>query len=105
VTPRRSLTKSTNPPEASAPKLLFPFLDLKAEYATAAIAQVMESQQFIMGPQVRELEAEVASLIGCDFAMLSPSARATTTSSWATSEHSAVSVSSPPRIWEGPAAA
>jgi dTDP-4-amino-4,6-dideoxygalactose transaminase len=75
VTPRQSLTKSTNPAPPSAPKLLFPFLDLKAEYATmkeeiqAAIEQVMESQQFIMGPQVRELEAEVASLIGSDFAI------------------------------------
>ena len=75
MTPRQSLTKSTNSPGASPPKLLFPFLDLKAEYATmkeeiqAAIEQVMESQQFIMGPQVRELEAEVASLIGCDFAI------------------------------------
>src|SRR6202035_926969 len=71
----QSLTKSTNPAPSSAPKLLFPFLDLKAEYATtkeeiqAAIAQVMESQQFIMGPQVKELEAEVASLIGSDFAI------------------------------------
>ncbi|HYK49198.1 MAG TPA: DegT/DnrJ/EryC1/StrS family aminotransferase [Terriglobales bacterium] len=57
------------------PKLLFPFLDLKAEYATmkseiqTAIEQVLEGQQFIMGPQVRELEAEVAAFIGCDFAV------------------------------------
>ena len=75
MTPKQSLTKSTNSAEVGAPKLLFPFLDLKAEYATmkeeiqAAIEHVMESQQFIMGPQVRELEAEVASLIGSDFAI------------------------------------
>ena len=59
----------------SAPDLLFPFLDLKSEYALmkaeidAAVKKVLESQQFIMGPAVRELEAEVASLIGCRFAL------------------------------------
>jgi dTDP-4-amino-4,6-dideoxygalactose transaminase len=60
---------------SGVPNLLFPFLDLKAEYATmkaeiqTAIEKVLESQQFIMGPQVRELEAEVADLIGCGFAV------------------------------------
>ena len=59
----------------SAPDLLFPFLDLKSEYAVmkaeidAAVEKVLESQQFIMGPAVRELEAEIASLIGCRFAL------------------------------------
>jgi len=73
VSPRQSLIKSENPAGSSVSKLLFPFLDLKAEYATmkseiqSAIEQVLESQQFIMGPQVRELEAEVAAFIGCDF--------------------------------------
>ena len=33
------------------------------------LGQVLESQRFIMGPQVRELEAEVASLVGCKFAL------------------------------------
>ena len=42
-----------------------PLLDLKAQFATirddltAAIAAVMESQQFIMGPQVGELERAI----------------------------------------------
>ena len=55
--------------------MLFPFLDLKAEYALMkaeiqdAVGTVLESQRFIMGPQVRELEAEVAALVGCKFAM------------------------------------
>lgn len=72
------MQSSTPPPHAadhSTPDLLFPFLDLKAEYAAmkaeidAAVQKVLESQQFIMGPAVRELEAEVASLIGCRFAL------------------------------------
>ncbi len=32
----------------------------------AAVDKVLESQQFIMGPQVKELEAEIAAFIGCD---------------------------------------
>jgi histidinol-phosphate/aromatic aminotransferase/cobyric acid decarboxylase-like protein len=70
-----SITKPTKLAEHSAPPLLFPFLDLKAEYALmkeeirAAVDKVLESQQFIMGPPVRELEAEVAALVGCRFAL------------------------------------
>src|SRR5579862_1699901 len=58
---------------ASSP--LFPFLDLKAEYAEmkteirAAVDKVLESQQFIMGPQVREFENEIAALVGSKFAL------------------------------------
>ena len=61
--------------ETRAHKPLFPFLDLKAEYATmkeqtlAAVHSVLESQQFIMGPEVEKLEAEVAGFIGCTFAI------------------------------------
>ena len=55
--------------------MLFPFLDLKAEYATmksdirAAVDKVLESQLFIMGPEVKQLEAEIAAFIGCRFAL------------------------------------
>jgi dTDP-4-amino-4,6-dideoxygalactose transaminase len=55
--------------------MLFPFLDLKAEYATmkpdirAAVDKVLESQLFIMGPEVKQLEAEIAALVGCRFAL------------------------------------
>ncbi len=48
-----------------------PLLDLKAQYASieaellAAVGQVMESQRFINGPQVGELEQAVAELSGC----------------------------------------
>ena len=44
-----------------------PLLDLKAQYATlreemlAAVTGVLESQQFINGPAVKELEAQVAA--------------------------------------------
>ena len=65
------------PPSAghSAPKMIFPFLDLKAEYATmkgdirAAVDKVLESQQFIMGPEVKQLEAKIAAFIGSGFAI------------------------------------
>jgi len=66
-----------SPPSAghSAPKMIFPFLDLKAEYATmkgdirAAVDKVLESQQFIMGPEVKQLEAKIAAFIGSGFAI------------------------------------
>jgi len=70
-----SLTQPPSPTEQRAPALRFPFLDLKAEYAAmkaeirAAVDNVLESQQFIMGPPVRELEAEIAALVGCRFAL------------------------------------
>jgi len=65
-----------SPPSAGhAPKMIFPFLDLKAEYATmkgdirAAVDKVLESQQFIMGPEVKQLEDKIAAFIGSGFAI------------------------------------
>jgi dTDP-4-amino-4,6-dideoxygalactose transaminase len=52
-----------------------PLLDLKAQHATiradvmAAISEVMESQQFILGPQVKQLEQEVAAYSSCRHAV------------------------------------
>jgi dTDP-4-amino-4,6-dideoxygalactose transaminase len=52
-----------------------PLLDLKAQYATikdellAAIAEVMESQHFILGPKVEECEKAVAKYSGCQHAV------------------------------------
>jgi dTDP-4-amino-4,6-dideoxygalactose transaminase len=52
-----------------------PFLDLKAQFAgireevMAAIAGVMESQSFIMGPDVKLLEDELAKMIGAKHAI------------------------------------
>jgi dTDP-4-amino-4,6-dideoxygalactose transaminase len=52
-----------------------PMLDLKAQYAAirqdirAAIERVVESQQFILGPEVEALEHEVAAYCGTRFAI------------------------------------
>lgn len=52
-----------------------PLLDLKAQYATikdeikAAIDRVVESQYFIMGPDVTELEKAIADYVGAKFAI------------------------------------
>jgi dTDP-4-amino-4,6-dideoxygalactose transaminase len=64
--------------DASAPepaKLLFDFLDLKAQFASireevmAAVTRVFESQYFILGPEVRQLEEEIAAKLGARFAI------------------------------------
>jgi dTDP-4-amino-4,6-dideoxygalactose transaminase len=74
VNPIQSLANSPATGQ-SVPKMLFPFLDLKAEYATmkeeirAAVDKVLESQLFIMGPEVRQLEAEIAAYVGSRFAI------------------------------------
>jgi dTDP-4-amino-4,6-dideoxygalactose transaminase len=53
----------------------FPFLDLRAQFATIrddvmqAVARVMESQHFILGPEVAAFEKEVAAYIGCRHAI------------------------------------
>jgi dTDP-4-amino-4,6-dideoxygalactose transaminase len=66
---------STASPERGSCEYLFPLVDLKAQFATikeevlAAVTAVLESQHFIMGPEVEKLEAEVAKLIGCSFAV------------------------------------
>ncbi len=52
-----------------------PLLDLKAQYATikedvlAAVGDVLESQYFILGPKVKELEDAVAAYSGCGHAV------------------------------------
>src|SRR4029453_10496390 len=52
-----------------------PLLDLKAQYRAlkpeldAAIAEVMESQHFILGPKVQECETAIAQYSGCPFAV------------------------------------
>lgn len=48
-----------------------PLLDLKAQYGAirseieAAIASVVEAQRFILGPEIKALEKEVAEYVGC----------------------------------------
>lgn len=52
-----------------------PLLDLKAQYSTirseveAAIAEVMKSQHFILGPKVEECEKAIAKYSGCQYAV------------------------------------
>ncbi|MGH9356867.1 MAG: DegT/DnrJ/EryC1/StrS family aminotransferase, partial [Terriglobia bacterium] len=52
-----------------------PLLDLKAQYATikaevdAAVADVLESQHFILGPKVAECEQAIAAYSGCSCAV------------------------------------
>jgi dTDP-4-amino-4,6-dideoxygalactose transaminase len=53
----------------------FPFLDLKAQYQCIkpeidqAIQRVMDSQQFILGPEVENLETEIAAYIDTRYAV------------------------------------
>jgi dTDP-4-amino-4,6-dideoxygalactose transaminase len=53
----------------------FDFLDLRAQFATIrdevmqAVSQVFESQYFILGPEVKLLEDEVAAKLGSKFAV------------------------------------
>ena len=53
----------------------FPFLDLKAQFAEIrdelvdAVIGVLESQHFILGPEVETLEREVAEYVGAEFAI------------------------------------
>jgi dTDP-4-amino-4,6-dideoxygalactose transaminase len=57
------------------PELLFPFLDLKAQFAgirdeiNAAVSGVLESQHFILGPEVSAFEEEIRPHVGCQFAL------------------------------------
>ena len=52
-----------------------PLLDLKAQYRAikadvdAAIAEVMESQHFILGPKVEQCEHAIARYCGCSHAV------------------------------------
>src|SRR5437588_5353050 len=64
------VTTSMEAARKPAHAMQFPFLDLKAQYATirrdveAAVARVLESQQLIGGAEVSGFEAEVAAYVG-----------------------------------------
>jgi dTDP-4-amino-4,6-dideoxygalactose transaminase len=53
----------------------FPFLDLKTEFAQvreevmAAVTRVLETQHFILGPEVESLEKEIANRVDTQFAI------------------------------------
>jgi dTDP-4-amino-4,6-dideoxygalactose transaminase len=52
----------------------FPFLDLKAQFAgirhevNAAVSKALESQHFILGPEVEAFEEELKPHVGCQYA-------------------------------------
>jgi len=61
--------------ELNSPVRSVPLLDLKAQYRQisdeirAAVDRVMETQQFILGPEVEALEEEIAGYCGCKYAV------------------------------------
>src|SRR5579884_1398965 len=62
-------------PKSPASKIApFPLVDLKAQYRSikpeidAAVQRVMDSQHFILGPEVEALEKEIAEYCGTRFA-------------------------------------
>ncbi len=63
------------PSTTEAPGATFEFLDLRAQFATireevlSAVNGVLESQYFILGPEVRQFEEEVALKLGARFAI------------------------------------
>ena len=63
----------TQPPAPVKP--LFDFLDLRAQFASireevmAAVTRVMDSQYFILGPEVDHLEQEIAAKLGAKHAV------------------------------------
>lgn len=65
--PSPATTPTTNAP--------FDFLDLRAQFATIhdevmqAVSKVFESQYFILGPEVKLLEEEIAAKLGVQFAV------------------------------------
>ena len=63
-------------PGSTAPqKMLMPFLDLKAQFATIrqeildAVMRTLETQQFILGPEVTAFENEIGALTGCAYSV------------------------------------
>jgi dTDP-4-amino-4,6-dideoxygalactose transaminase len=67
------MTPTATAPTKTVSTATFPFLDLKAQYRgiraeiNEAIQRVMESQHFILGPEVLAFEKEVAAYTGTKF--------------------------------------
>jgi dTDP-4-amino-4,6-dideoxygalactose transaminase len=70
-----STTECAAAAERESTPELFPFLDLKAQFAAIrsevlqAAQRVLESQQLILGPEVAEFEKQMAQAIGVKFAI------------------------------------
>src|SRR4051812_41546968 len=73
--PLRSRQDSREGSLTSTVQTAVPLLDLKAQYATIreeigeALDRVLESQRFILGPEVEALECEIAPYCGCEHAV------------------------------------
>ena len=72
---KESAVPAASPASAVPSKPAFDFLDLRAQFASireevmAAVTRVFESQYFILGPEVKLLEEEVAAKLGARFAV------------------------------------
>jgi dTDP-4-amino-4,6-dideoxygalactose transaminase len=72
---RTAADKKAEAPSGEADALAFPFLDLKAQFASIreevmqAVTRVLESQHFILGPEVKQLEDELAAKLGAKYAI------------------------------------
>jgi dTDP-4-amino-4,6-dideoxygalactose transaminase len=70
----RELRQMNKPTLTGIPSAM-PFLDLKAQFATIreevfdAVIRTLNSQQFILGPEVDSLEMEIAELTRCKYAI------------------------------------
>jgi dTDP-4-amino-4,6-dideoxygalactose transaminase len=73
--PTPTSTQCESPISTQSPFAFVPFLDLKAQFAEIrgelfdAVTRVLESQHFILGPEVEALEHEVAEYVGAEFAV------------------------------------
>jgi dTDP-4-amino-4,6-dideoxygalactose transaminase len=69
------MNQQARPRVLTTPTMAFPFLDLQAQFAgiraevLAAVIRVLESQHFILGPDVEVLERDIARLVGCQSAI------------------------------------
>jgi len=72
---KESTASAASSASAVPAKPAFDFLDLRAQFASireevmAAVTRVLESQYFILGPEVRLFEEEVAAKLGAKFAV------------------------------------
>src|ERR1041385_8195379 len=67
--------RMTNTSFGTSLKKTMPFLDLKAQHAEIrqdvleAVARVLDSQHFILGPEVEALEKEIGTMLACRHAI------------------------------------
>jgi dTDP-4-amino-4,6-dideoxygalactose transaminase len=65
----------TKQASAGTPPMVMPFLDLRAQFATireeivAAVTRTLDSQQFILGPDVDAFEKQIAAVTGSKYAI------------------------------------